>query len=574
MFKVSMLILALWFGGYADATNKAKVVGNPNAPKGGTFVWGGASYPKSLNYPIAGDYYSAILWSLIVESLCEQDPSTGDYVPTLASKWDISKDKKVFTFHINKKAKFSDGAPVTAHDFKAFWDIVHNPKNLVGNIKAQFDKFEKMEVIDDHTLKVYAKEVRFSNFDIMCSYMFATDRRFYLAKGKDFNKSFNSKLFGSGPYLLDKVDRGKKVVLKRNKNYWGADLPQNVGRFNFNTFVYKTISDLSVRFESFKKGDLDMFVFSVAKRWKTETDSEKFRKNWVIAQRIDNQDPSGFSGIAMNMRRPPLDNLHVRKALAHTYNREKFIKDLFYNNYTRLNSYFPKSIFANSSNKMVDFDIKKAREYLKIAGYTKTNSKGILVKNNKPLSLHYFYTSKSSERYLTMWKEDLLKVGVELNLRQMTWATLLKKLDGYDFMLTGIGFTGSLNPDPMSMWHSKFKDLPAGYNLPGFIHPDLDKLLMEIGPIFDRKERAKMFHKIDRLLFDTHPYILGWNLDHMRIGYWNKYGFIDGLAPTYGSEFSIWQYAWLDKNKEAKLKEAMKNDKALPAIPNIKGPKD
>ncbi|MDE3269716.1 MAG: ABC transporter substrate-binding protein, partial [Pseudomonadota bacterium] len=196
--KISALIVALVCGGgSAVATNKANVVGNPKAPKGGTFVWGGASYPKSLNYPVSGDYYSALLYSLVVETLCEQDPSTGDYVPLLANKWEISEDKKVFTFHIDKKAKFSDGAAVSAHDFKAFWDIVHDKKNLVGNIKAQFDKFSKMEVVDDHTLKVYAKEVRFSNFDIMCSYMFATDRRFWLAKGKDFNKAFNSKLFGS-----------------------------------------------------------------------------------------------------------------------------------------------------------------------------------------------------------------------------------------------------------------------------------------------------------------------------------------------------------------------------------------
>ena len=246
---------------------------------------------------------------------------------------------------------------------------------------------------------------------------------------------------------------------------------------------------------------------------------------------------------------------------------------MFHNNYARLHSYFPRSIFGNK-NKHIDFDLKKARELLKTAGYTKTNDKGILVKNGKPLSLNYIYVSKSAERYLTIWKSDLLKVGIELNLRQMTWATMLKKFDKYEYDLAGIGFTGSMNPDPIAMWHSKFANLESGNNLPGFTHPNLDKMLVDIGPIFDRQERKIVFQKIDKLLYDNVPYVLGWTLDHHRVGYWNKFGSIDGIAPNFGGSFSIWQYMWLDKDKEAKLKQAMKADKALPAIKGIKGPQD
>ena len=192
---------------------------------------------------------------------------------------------------------------------------MQDPKNLVGNVKARFDKFEKMEVVNDHTLKIYAKEARFSNMDIICDQTFATDVRFYTGKDKDFNKSFNSKLFGSGPYLLDKVDRGKKVVLKRHKNYWGAHLPENIGRYNFDTFIYRALKDDSVRYEYFKKGKLDFITYNVAKRWKKETNSKKFTNNWIIAQRLDNDYPSGFSGVSLNIRRSPLDNLQVRRAL-------------------------------------------------------------------------------------------------------------------------------------------------------------------------------------------------------------------------------------------------------------------
>ena len=229
---------------------------------------------------------------MIVETLCEANYQTGEYVPLIAERWEVSDDKKVFTFHLNKKAKFSDGTSVTTKDVKAFWDIVHNPDNIIGALKASFDKFEKLEVIDAHTLKIHAKSPHFSNLDTICGSFMVTSHKFYL--GKNFNKAFNSKLFGSGPYVLHKVKKGKRVELKRNKKYWGAHLPQNIGRFNFDTFVYRAVEDHTVRFELFKKGDIDMLSFNVAKRWKTETGSDKFKKELGHCSTSRYARPEGF----------------------------------------------------------------------------------------------------------------------------------------------------------------------------------------------------------------------------------------------------------------------------------------
>ena len=567
-----VLVVALWSVQMWAADNNP-VIGNAAAVKGGKFVWGALSYPKSLNYPVSGDGASARIYGLVVETLCEASYQTGEYVPLVAERWEVSDDKKVFTFHINKEAKFSDGTPVTSKDVKAFWDIVHNPDNIIGALRASFDKFEKLEVIDTHTLKIHAKSVHFSNLDTICGAFMVTSHKFWLAKGKNFNKAFNSKLFGSGPYVLHKVKKGKRVTLKRNKKYWGAHLPQNIGRYNFDTFVYRSVEDHSVRYELFKKGEIDMLSYNVAKRWKTETDSEKFKNNWIIARRADTQDPQGFSGVIINTRRKPLDDVRVRKALAYTYHREKFIKDLFFNSYDRLASYWPASIFTNPNNKMIDFNLDEARKLLTEAGYTKTNSDGILLdKSGKPFNVDYYYTSKASERHLTIWKADLRKVGIDLQLKQTTWPTLVKKWDKYEFSLAGVAWGGALNPDPFEMWHSKFRDQPAGNNLAGFTDPRLDELILKIGPMFDRNARASLFHEMDGILFNAHPYILGWSLSYLRIGYWNKFSFMDNFAPRYGDGYSVWQYAWYDADKHAVLKKAMKDEKALAPIAGIRGP--
>ena len=121
--KVALLATVLW-SGHVLAVGDNPVVGSSAAVKGGKFVWGALSYPKSLNYPVSGDGASARIYSLVVETLCEASYESGEYVPRVAERWEISDDKKVFTFHLNKKAKFSDGSAVTTKDVKAFWDIV------------------------------------------------------------------------------------------------------------------------------------------------------------------------------------------------------------------------------------------------------------------------------------------------------------------------------------------------------------------------------------------------------------------------------------------------------------------
>ena len=564
-------LVFVWCGG-SQAADKNPVIGNPNAPKGGQIIVGGGAYPKSLNAPISGDLYSSLVYELVVENMCETNLETGEHVPLLAERWDISADKKVFTFYLNKKAKFSDGTPVTTKDVQAFWDIVHNPDNIIGAVRSSFDRFSKIEVVDSHTVKVFAKQVHFTNMDTICGSFNVTSHKFWLAKGKNYNKSFNSDIFGSGPYLLKKVKKGRSIKLVRDKNYWGAHLPQNIGRYNFDTVIFRTVEDDMIKFELLKKGDLDMISISQPKRWIEGTKTEKFNKNWIIAQRVDSQSPEGFAGIAINTRRKPYDDVRVRKALAHTLNRKKFIKDLFYGMYKPTASYWPNSIFADPKRKPTEFDLKTARQLLKEAGFRKVNKDGILIKDGKPFVMDYHYVRKDSERYLTIWKEDLRKAGIDIKLKQITWASLIKKWNKYEYELSELGWTGSLNPDPYEMWHSKFKDQPSGNNLPGFSDSRLDALIMKIGPIFDRNKRAPLFHEMDAILTSSYPYLLRWRLGYLRKAYWHKFGFIKGTVPRYGG--TLWHYAWYDAAKHKALKTAVKADKALAKPTGVRGPHD
>ncbi len=574
MKLVALIISALWCSAAVTdrVAPKNPRVGNPNAPQGGTLVIGRTSYPKSLNFPISGDLAAQRVYELVVEKLCSINPQSGEYVPLLAARWDISPDNKVFTFHLNKKAKFSDGTPVTTKDVQAFWHILRNPKNIIGGMRSELSKFTKLEVTDTHTFRVHAQTARFSNLSTLCDYFWVTSHKYYLAPGTDFNKSFSNKIFGSGPYLVEQVKKGKLVTLVRNKNYWGAHLPQNVGRYNFDKLVFRTVADATIRFELFKKGKIDMFAFADAKRWKMDTASEKFQKNWIVARRIDSQYPRKFRGIAINTRVKPFDDVRVRRALAHTYDRSRYIATLYYGTYEPLQSYWPGSIFSNPKNKLVEFNLKKARQLLKEAGYNKVNRAGTLVKNGKPLVVDYLYASKRQERYLTIWKEDLRKVGIDLKLELVTWPTLMKKLHNKEFVLMFIGWGGDPNPDPYSMWHSQFRDQKHSSNLSGFTAQELDDLLVKSGEMFDRQQRQRLFHRMDEILFNNHPFILHWSLSFLQVGYWNKFGLLPQGAPQYGGFSSVWQYAWYDAAKAKALQVARQTGKSLPMIAGLRGP--
>jgi microcin C transport system substrate-binding protein len=546
------------------------VVGSKDAVSGGTMVWGQTSFASGLNYLVVGDVDSSSIFKIVVETLCDTNPKTAETVPVLAEKWQVAADKKSILVHVNKAAKYPDGSPVLAKDFKTFWDLIQNPKHLTAPVRAHLESVEGVDVIDDHTLNIRFSRVHFSNMEKICSfYALKTD---YWNKG-DFNKDFNAKIMGSGPYEVANFKRGEEVTFKRRKDYWGWKLPLNVGRYNFDRVVLRKINDDSILFEMFKKGEIDMFRFYSTPQWKTETDSEHFKNNWVVARRIDTKMPKGFGGMIINMRRPGLNQLQVRKALTKAFDRDRFIRDIYFNSYAPLASYFPNSIFTSPNLKPSTFDLKAARDLLAEAGFSKVNDKGILVnKDGQALQFTFLYTQKLQEKYLTIYKDDLKKIGIDLNLEQTTWATLTKKLDTFSFDFAALNWSGSINPDPTQLWLGKYAAVDSSSNYPGLNDPELDQLIESSYPIFDRAERAKVFHKIDEKIAAHVPYNLFWFIDYNRIGYQNKIGYPEGFMPDFVFEWDAWHYAWHDEAKAKAWSEARKNKTPLPATAGLKGP--
>jgi microcin C transport system substrate-binding protein len=568
MFKGKYrLIIILVVGiGLVWALTKANRAPRPGGGSagGGQLTLNTSEFPKSFNYYVNNAVDAALVFNLVYDSLLGIDDETLKFRPLIAKSWTISPDKKVFTFTIDPKAKWADGKPITATDVKFTYDTIMNPKNLTSVQRMSLARFQEPKIISG-TIKFTAKTVHYNNF-VALAFLKVLPQ--HLFAGKDFNKAFNMSLpAGSGPYELSEVKEDRYYVLKKRSDYWAADFPEYRGMYNFARVKIKKINE-NTAFEAFKKGDFDIYTGVSAKRWVTETNSEPFKKNWIVKQKIFNYAPQGFSGLVFNMRRPPFNDLRIRQAIFYLMDRKTLLQKIMYNEYKPLDSYFSSLYAGEPANPPVDYDPVKAKQLLSKAGYTRLDSNGYLVNaNGRRLEFTIIYNGQSFEKHLTMLADTWKHAGVKVNLSLMSWPTWLKQMDEFKFDAAVAAWGASLFENPEQLWHSKYAAEAGSSNYPGYQNPQVDRLIESLPPVFDAAQRNTIIKQIDRLIYLDAPYALLWGADYTRVLYKNIFATPKTVLSKYGSDVAdIIAYWRVDPVKLKKYNEALKRKTALPGV--------
>jgi len=550
--------------GWQDSLNP---LANPDAETGGEISIFAGQYPKSLNYYLDNNVLSAEIFGAMFETLLSMHPVTLDHEPGIAERWSISDNKKVFTFHVDKNARWSDGTPITAHDVKWTFDTIMDPKNITGPHKVSMERFSPPDVIDSHTIRFTARDVHWKNLDAAGGFHILPRHAF---KGKNFNKVNFRFPVVSGPYRLGIPKEGLYLTLERRKDWWVRSSKRAKGTGNFQTMKFKFFAERENAFEAFKKGLIDLYPIYTSRIWINETTGEKFEKNWIVKQKIFNHNPIGFQGFAMNMRWPPFDDLKVRKAMAYLLDRKKMNETLMYGQYFLHRSYFEDLYTKEKSclNKLFELDKQKARKLLNQAGWKVNPKTGFLEKNGKKFSFNFLTRAASSEKFLAIYAEDLKDVGIKLIIDKKDWAAWAKDMGEYNFQITWAAWSSGVYKDPESMWSSKEADRKSGNNITGFKNSRVDELMEQQKSIFDVNKRNEIYREIDRIVYRACPYVLLWNINYTRLLYWNKFGTPDTVLSKYGDERSAYWYWWIDEDSEADLNDAIKNKAALPPKPS------
>ena len=549
-----------------DPSGRTDPLASPDAQKGGEVTTFGGQYPKSLNYYLDSNVLSAEVFGYMFETLLSMHPVTLAYEPALADKWHISDDKKTFTFHLDPDARWSDGTPVTAGDVQWTYDMIMDPKHMTGPHKISMERFHRPEVIDAHTIRFTAKKVHWKNlqaaggFHVLCRHAY---------KDRDFNKVNFEFPVVSGPYRPGEMEEGRYIKLRRRKNWWDADAAANQGKFNFNTIKYRFFAERSNAFEAFKKGNIDIFPVYTSRIWINETSGEPFFNNYIIKQKVHNKQPIGFQGFAMNMRRAPFDDLRVRKAMAYLLDRRKMNRTLMYNQYFLHRSYY-EDLYSPAHpcpNPLIEMNKEKARALLKEAGWRVNPKTGFLEKNGRRLAFQFLSRNAASDKFLSIYAEDLKDVGIEMTIDRKDWAAWARDMEEYNFQMTWAAWSAGVFKDPESMWASSEAERKGGNNITGFTNERVDALIEKQKTLFDVEKRNAICREIDQIIYDDFPYALLWNIDYTRLLYWNKFGMPPTVLSKYGNEASALVYWWLDPDAQALLKDARKHHTPLPPRP-------
>ena len=306
----------------------------------------------------------------------------------------------------------------------------------------------------------------------------------------------------------------------------------------------------------FKKGDLDFYYVNISRQWVQEMNFDKVQRGLIQKRKVFNDAPQGFSGIAFNTRKPPYDDIRVRRALTLLINRPLLIEKLFFNEYVPLNSYYSGTIYENPDNPKNPYDPQAALKLLAEAGWSARDSQGRLVRNGQPLVVELLYASKSSEPFLTVYQDDLRKVGIGLNLRlanpETAWKLEMERR--FDTMSTGWG--ALVFPNPETSFHSRLADQADNNNITGLKDKRIDELCDLYDREFDQQKRAAIIREIDGIVANHHHYALGWTAPFHRIAYWNKFGQPDSYFSRVGDQSDITSLWWSDAAKQQQVDAA------------------
>ena len=555
---------------------------NPRAIKGGELVLSGLGTFDSLNPYLLKGISADGLGELVFESLLEKsldEPFT--MYGLLADDFTLADDGLSVTFHINPKARFSNGKQVTAADVKYSFDTLMS-KAAHPQFRVYYADVESAEVLDRLTVRFkFRQRNRELHMIVGEIPIFSPD----WAGDKAFDKLDDVKPIASGPYIVDSYDRGKFIHYIRNPNYWAKDLPVRRGMYNFDRITYKYYKDSTIALEAFKAGEFDFFFENYSKRWARSHVGLRYDSGEIIKTELPHKNNAGMQGFAMNLRREKFQDVRVRKALSLAYDFEWANDHLFYNQYVRCDSYFSNSELASSGlpqgkelellNQFRDQlppelfttvwkppttvppdslrgNLRKARDLLAQAGWHVRD--GVLKNDkNEAFTIDVLLVQKGFDRIFAPYAHNLEKLGIDMNYRTVDDSLYKRRIDNFDFDLVVVSFPESVSPgnELKNMFSSEAASMKGSRNLPGIASPVVDALVERVIESENRAQLVTATHALDRVLLFGEYLVPNWYIDIHRIAYSKKLKRPKTLPLYYDPVTWLLKAWWLEPEKQS-----------------------
>ncbi|WP_086482001.1 ABC transporter substrate-binding protein [Oceanospirillum sanctuarii] len=416
------------------------------------------------------------------------------FEPRLAEKWERI-DNLTMRFHLRKGVKFHSGNTFTAKDV----EFTFNRLRESADFKGIFAPFSELKVIDDYTIELKTAEP-FPLILNNVTYLFPMDSKFYSgtdANGEPKDKlvkhgnSFASRqLSGTGPYTVSYRQQGVKVEFDRNSSYWDTQSPGNVDKI-----VLTPIKEAPTRVAALLSGDVD-FIAPVP-----PTDHKRIESN----KNVDLVTMGGTRIITFQMNQERVEafkDARVRQAVAYAINQQGIVKKIMRGFATPAAQMSPWGYLGHNEALKPRYDLKKAKQLMKEAGYEKGFSITMMAPNNR-----YVNDEKIAQAVASM----LAKINIKVDLKTLPKAQYWGEFDARAADMMMIGWHADTeDSNNFFEFLTACPDTETGlgqYNSGNYCNPEADKLMQQANTETSPKKRAQIMQKIEQMLYDDAAFI-------------------------------------------------------------------
>jgi ABC-type transport system substrate-binding protein len=505
--------------------------------------------PKGFNSLLENSLDQRVLDNYVTSSLARTARWTNpeDWYGDLAWRVEVTDDFKEYTFYLRKGIKWHPVSgvdltsprfawlnkvhEVTAHDVVFGLDMLMHPDVQNGFVKNYYAELESWKALDDYTLQIRWKKKQYTNLD--ASLGLSPLPKFLYAANEDgseipkqtlglrFNQHWynNKGIVGSGPYRFAEYTPGVQIRLERNEDFYGE-------KPAIKQIKYPVYTDAALTLLKLKSAELTFGQLRPRQYWeevlqyKNGADAQRAKDSPFLNGTIacDEVERPSYYYVGWNANKPMFGDKRVRRAMTLAFNRQQIVDKVFVGLGRVARGPFVDSAPYNAPEvQPLPFDLKQAAALLKEAGWEDSDGDGLRDHalwqkagdaRRVPFEFSLLINASSPEwsSAANVFKEDLLSIGVKMNVETAEWSLQQKRMEEKQFDAYVAGWTVPWTVDLNQVWHSSQADIPKGSNRVGFRNKRADEIIDALRVTFDADKRVELVREFHRIVNDEQPY--------------------------------------------------------------------
>ena len=485
-FLTSLLLPMVFLSLPAEADSHAK---------GGTFIFGRGGDSVGLDPALEEDGESFKVCDNIYDTLIHYKDGSTEIEPGLATSWESSEDGLTWTFHLRKGVTFHDGTPFNAEAVLFSLNRQHDKTHPFHDVGGSYvywiatglaEIVDKITAVDEFTVQIHLKTayspfiytIAITSFSIVSP-----------TAVKEFGDEYSNNPVGTGPFKFVQWDRGDKIVLAANDNYWG-------GRPKLDRVIFRSIPDNAVRLIELQRGGLHAMEFP------NPDDLQQIQDDETLE--LLSQPGTNIGYLAMNMDKPPLDNHKVRLAINHAINKSEIIKHLYQGLGIPAKNPIPPTMWSyDDTIEDFDYNPKLAKQLLAEAGYPNGFETTLWA---LPVPRPYIPDGRALAEVL---QSELRNVGIETKIVTYDWGTYLEKTKYGEHDMAMLGWSADLG-DPDNFFYfllsKSSAEKPAG-NIAFYRSDAMQNVLEQARSISDKDKRIALYKQAQQIFHKDVPWV-------------------------------------------------------------------